>query len=133
MMNRLSAALLTPVSQAIVVLLGTYTLLWGIWLAWPLTDVFGQADLYAQMGSLMPEYAWGFIAIVCGLGMLWGSLRPNYPALTWSAAIGFGHWFVISILYFMGDVVNTGGITSLFLALYAGYIYLNTKVLHSRR
>lgn len=132
MIKKIADALLAPVSQAIVVLLGVYTALWGCWLVWPWTNVFGQAQVYSQMGSIAPEYVWGFIAIACGLGMLWGALRPNYAALTTSCVVGFGHWFVISILYMMGDIVNTGGITCLFLSIYAAYIYLNTKILHDR-
>lgn len=35
---------------------------------------------------------------------------------------------MISIFYFMGDPLNTGGITALIFSIYAAFVYLNIKV-----
>lgn len=126
--NKLAAALLKPINTSAVILLGVYTTVWGLWVANPFWEVFARAPLYNAMNSLMPEWAWGCIAIVCGLVIIYGVLKPSYSTLTRGAQVGTWHWLAIAVLYFVGDVYSTGGITSLTFAVYSAFVYLNIRV-----
>jgi hypothetical protein len=123
--HRLATKMLEPVNTAAIIILGAYTTIWGLWVANPFWTVFTQAHLYDWMNRLMPEWAWGLIAIVVGLMMVYGVLRHSYRSLTLGALVGYFHWLAIAIMYFGGDWQNTGGITSLIIAIYSGFIWLN--------
>lgn len=127
MKRGLIAALLQPINTSAVILLGIYTIVWGLWMVAP-WSVFPDAGLYDQMRALAPEQVWGTIAIICGSFTAYGAYRPSYKTLTIGAGMAFSHWFIISILYFMGNWRNTGGITAATFALYAAYVYLNIRV-----
>lgn len=129
--NRLvviGAAILKPVNTTAILIMGVYTTLWGLWVLCPFWDVFTSAALYSALEALLPEPVWGLIAIACGLFIIRGALKPSYKALISGAAVGAWHWLLISVLYFMGDWSNTGGITALMLSAYCAYIYLNVRV-----
>lgn len=126
--ERFAEALLLPINPALVVLLGIYTVVWGLWIANPFWHVFAQAPLYSAMASIAPEWVWGGIAIAAGIVIIAGSVVRNYGALTRGSAVAFLHWFIIAIMYFMGDPLNTGGITSLTIALYAAAVYWNIRI-----
>ncbi len=117
-----------PLNVASTIVLATYTLLWGLWLVFPFWDVFTTAPLYMGLASIMGEWAWGSIAIVCGFAMSWGILHDNSRWLERGAYIGFLHWIVISGGYFLGDWHNTGGITAFTIAALCGLTYLNNRV-----
>lgn len=117
-----------PVNSAIALITGLYTLLWGLWVINPFWDVFSRASLFHALNTVMPEVGWGAVALVTGLFMVWGVTKHSWKSLSWGSFAGFTHWLVISGGYFVGDWQNTGGITSLVLAVYCGYIYLNLRV-----
>jgi len=130
---KLTKALLLPINPAAVVLLGIYTVLWGLWVANPFWTVFTQAPIYDALARVPPdlipsEYFWGTIAVVCGCIITYGAIKRHYRPLTIGAATAGWHWFMISVLYFMGDWQNTGGITAAILAVYGAFIYVNIKV-----
>lgn len=124
----LRTLLTLPLNKAFTIVISTYTVLWGMWLASPLWDVFSRAPLYSALMGLLPEYAWGIIAILCGVAMAWGVLHETSRWLQRGAYIGFVHWLVIACGYFLGDWQNTGGITSLAIALLCALTYLNSRV-----
>jgi len=126
--QKLAEALLLPITTASVLMLGLYTLLWGLWVANPFWSVFGTAELFGYLAQLAPEAFWGCVAIVCGLVITFGALKRRYKPLTVGASTAFFHWLMIAIFYFLGDPLNTGGITSLVFALYAAFLYLNLRV-----
>ena len=126
--ERFAEALLLPINPALVVLLGIYTVVWGIWIANPFWTVFTQAPLYSAMAAIWPEYVWGLIAIGAGVTTIMGAVVRSYGALTRGSMVAAIHWLVISIMYFMGDPLNTGGITSLVVAVYAAVVYLNIRI-----
>lgn len=131
--ERLAQALLLPINPAAVVLLGIYTVVWGFWVANPFWTVFTQAPLYDKLGAVAlgmvpPEVFWGVIAMVCGSITIYGAIKRSYKPLVRGATIAFFHWLVIAVMYFLGDPLNTGGITALTFAVYAGFIYLNLRV-----
>jgi len=117
-----------PVNKAFILVISTYTLLWGLWVANPFWEVFSRSPLYTSLNSLFPEVVWGVFAIVCGLAMSWGILHEKSDWLCRGAYIGFIHWIVISIGYFLGDWQHTGGITALTIAALSALTYLNSRV-----
>jgi len=117
-----------PLNKAATIVLSTYTMLWGLWVANPFWDVFSRAELYTSLMNVLPEYAWGLIAICCGLAMAWGVLHTTTQWVARGAFVGFLHWIVISGGYFMGDWQNTGGVTALTIALLCALTYLNSRV-----
>lgn len=130
--KRVAQALLLPINPAAVIILGIYTTVWGFWLANPFWTVFTQAPVYHVLDTIPPdiippELFWGSIAIACGLVIIYGAVKRYYRPLIIGAAVAGWHWMMISILYFMGDWQNTGGITSLTLAVYGAFIYLNIR------
>lgn len=130
-LQRLRLALLQPINPAVVIFLGGYTILWGIWVINPFWDVFSTAPLFSALGNLIPyESVWGFFALVTGAVTSYGAINRSYGALVRGALFAAMHWLVIAIFYFLGDWANTGGITALIFCLYASYVYLNIKVNH---
>lgn len=126
--HKLAKALLLPINPAAVILLGIYTVVWGLWVANPFWSVFEAAKMFMPLASIAPEVFWGCLAIVCGLVTVYGAVKRKYGPLTRGAQASGWHWLMISIFYFIGDFTNTGGITALIFAVYAAFIYLNIRV-----
>lgn len=126
--TKLAHALLQPINTSAIILLGAYTVLWGLWVLSPTWSVFGSAPLYSTMASIMPEFAWGLVAVAAGLVIVYGVLKPSYTTLTRGSLVAGWHWGIITVLYFIGDWMNTGGITTLIFCIYGLYIYLNIRV-----
>ncbi|HWT40999.1 MAG TPA: hypothetical protein VN081_07100 [Dongiaceae bacterium] len=126
--EKLAQALLLPINPAAVIILGIYTVVWGIWVSNPLWEVFSHAPLYMKMAAFMPEWAWGVLAIIMGGITIYGAVRRYYAALVRGAASSGFFWLIVAIFYFVGDAANTGGITALVFAVYAFFIYLNIRV-----
>lgn len=126
--EKIATSLLKPINPSIVIVLGIYTIVWGLWILNPLFTVFTQAPLYSAMQAIAPEYVWGSIAVAAGLLVTRGATKPSYDNLRLGSFTGFLHWFVIGILYFMGDAASTGGITALTFAIYSAIVWVNIKV-----
>lgn len=137
--EKLVRALLLPINPAVVVLLGIYTSVWGLWIANPFWTVFSQAQLYDAMNNaafvqwvgmagISPELFWGGIAIVCGILIIYGAVNRSYKSLVRGSTIAFFHWGTISLMYFMGDWMSTGGITALTFCIYGAFLYVNIRV-----
>lgn len=126
--ERLAQALLLPINPAAVIILGIYTIVWGVWVANPFWSVFSQAELYGVLATVAPEWFWGCLAIVVGSICTYGAIKRRYGPLVRGAVLSGWHWMMIAVFYFMGDFFNTGGITALVFAVYAGFIYVNLRV-----
>jgi hypothetical protein len=126
--EKLATALLAPINPASVIILGVYTFVWGLWVANPFWEVFGRAPLFDVMNTIAPEVFWGLLAITVGLVVMYGAWKRSYWSLTFGAALGSWHWMMIATFYFLGDIYNTGGITSLAIGVYAAYVWLNLRV-----
>lgn len=124
----LAKSLLLPINPSAVIILGVYTIVWGLYVANPFWNVFTQAALYSQLAMLAPEVFWGCLAIACGTVTCYGAIKRKYRPLTVGAQTAGWHWLMISIMYFLGDPLNTGGITALVFAIYAVFIYINLRV-----
>lgn len=68
--NFIYAVLDAPSQVSIEFILGCFAVFWGIWVLYPYTDSFSSLDYYGTALSVMPEYAWGLLAIICGLGQI---------------------------------------------------------------
>ena len=117
--KNLAQALLLPINPAAIIILGIYTIVWGLWLLSPFWDVFTSASLFSELARVAPENFWGMVAVICGTVTTYGAVKRNYTALIYGATVAFWHWLMISVFYFWGDWHNTGGITALTLCLYA--------------
>lgn len=117
-----------PAHIAIVGMVGTYTMLWGFWVAAPWWSVFGTAQLYASMLGLAPEISWGATALIIGAATCYGAAKHAYLWTRWAGSLIWAFWLIVGLLYLAGDWHNTGGITALFFAAYGAYIFINTKL-----
>jgi hypothetical protein len=128
--QELATALSKPINKVAAVVLSVYTFLWGLWIANPFWDVFEKSAIYSWLNGVAPETFWGILAMIVGGVMTYGVIRGSINSLTIGAFVGFIHWLVIAMGYFVGDWKNTGGITSSAMALYCAAIYLNIRYLH---
>lgn len=126
--DRLAKSLLRPINPSLIVVLGAYTILWGAWVLSPFWTVFTQAPLYRYLSMYGGEYVWGALAVIAGVFILHGALKPSYNNLIRGSGVGFLIWLVISVFYFMGDWANTGGITAAAFCVYCLLVHLNIKV-----
>lgn len=125
--EKLARAMLRPVNPVAIILLGIFTIVWGFWVGNPFWNLFAHAASYSVM-DFMPEWLWGLIALVVGVVISYGAFTRTIPSLILGSKVGGLFWFVISIMFFLGDWMNTGGITALLLSVYSTFIYLNLKV-----
>lgn len=126
--EKIAVGILRPINTSLTVIVGGYTILWGLWFICPFWSVLSSAALYSVMAEIAPGYVWGCIAVLAGAIITRGALKPSSANLQWGALAGFFHWFAISMMYFLGDFTNTGGITALVFALYFCVIWVNVKV-----
>lgn len=126
--EKVAASLLRPINPSVIIILGMYTVTWGAWLANPFWSVFTSAAVYSALGAIFCEFIWGCIAIAAGLVIMRGALKPSYNNLHIGAFTAALFWLVIGILYFMGDWMNTGGITCMTFFVYSALVWVNIKV-----
>lgn len=117
-----------PINTSAAIILGMYTLLWGLWVVNPCWNAFETARLYSALLAVLPEFCWGIFACIVGLTMCYGIVRNSYKSVARGAWAGFIHWFIIAGGYFIGDWQNTGGITAAMICVYCGFVYLNLRV-----
>lgn len=125
--ERLAEAMLRPINPTAIILLGIFTIIWGCWVGNPFWTVFTTAPLYSFM-NFMPEAAWGLVAIACGIIITHGAYTKRVGSLILGSRVGGIYWFVVAIMFFLGDWQNTGGITALLLSIYSVFIHVNLKV-----
>jgi hypothetical protein len=121
-------SLMRPINTASTIIISAYTILWGCWIVNPFWNIFDHSPLYSWMQSVAPEGYWGGQAILVGVAITYGVLRNSYRSLTCGAFIGFLHWLLISVGYFIADWQNTGGVTSLMISVYCAFVYLNIRI-----
>ena len=117
-----------PINTAEVLIVSTYTTLWGLFVMLPFFEVFDQAPIFRILTEIAPEWLWGIVTMLTGLYMIWGVAKPSVTSLIRAGYAGAIHWLVIASCFFIGDWQNTGWLTSLFIAIYCAFIYLNVRV-----
>lgn len=128
--EKLAQSLLKPINPSVIIVLGIYTIVWGLWIFNPFWDVFTVSPLYSTMAGIGSEYIWGMIAIVSGIIICRGAVVPEFNNIQLGSLIGFFHWLVISTLYFIADWHSTAGLSAAAFAIYSGLVWVNTKVNH---
>lgn len=123
----LSQDILRPINTAAIMIMGVYTVFWGLWVASPFWDVFSRAPVYHYF-MILPETFWGIVAITAGVIMVYGVLERSYHSLTTGSMIGFLHWLVISVFFLVGDWQNTGWVTYTMITVYCAFVWLNIRV-----
>lgn len=126
--ERLAKALLLPINPALVIVLGIFTVVWGLWVIVPWSDAFAKAEVYSTLAHLAPEYFWGGFAIFCGLITCYGAVKRLYRPLVRGALASFFHWFIIFVMMVTADIGDPSGVTALVFAVYAGLVGLNIRV-----
>lgn len=126
--EKIQLSLLKPINPSIIIVLGIHTVLWGLWIFSPFWSVFTGSPIHAAMAALGSEYLWGALAVAAGTFIIRGAVIPIYQNIQMGAFIAFFHWFIISILYFIGDWTSTGGISALTFAAYSAIVWVNIKV-----
>src|SRR5690349_8205086 len=116
-----------PINTAEVFIVSAFTFLWGFFVALPF-NVFTQAPLYDKMNAAAPEVVWGAIAMVVGIGMIWGVAKPSITSLTRAAYMGAIYWAIIAGFTLLGDWHTTVWLTATFIATYCSFVYLNVRV-----
>ena len=125
MKDKIAEALLKPISPSVIVILGVYTILWGLWLINPFTSVFASSAVYSAM-SFLPEAVWGGIAVVSGVFII-----GDHHSMEIGAFISFLHWTIVGFLLLIGSTTSPFGITALTFAIYSGLVWLNSKCSNS--
>lgn len=116
-------------------LVGSYTFVWGVWLANPFAMTFSpEAKLYENMAEFMPEWAWGLHAMILGACVVYGAVCKWPRGLMFGHYAGLYHWGLVTVLYALGDFSNTGALTSAFIAAFVHILWRkskDTQLLHS--
>lgn len=115
-------------NMSVVLVLGLFTFIWGLWVINPFWTVFTQATLYADMREYGGELFWGSFALFTGALTIYGAIRMQPPYVYYGSAASGWHWFVVGIFYLLGDWQNTGGITAWFISILSLCVYLNIKI-----
>lgn len=126
--NRLSK----PINTAAIVIMGIYTILWGLWLLSPFWRVFEESKQFDWLAQVMPEWAWGTVAISVGAVMTYGVMRNSFRSLSIGSLIGAVYWGLIAVGYYIGDWRDTAGLTKTMIALYCSFIFLNIRMNRDR-
>lgn len=121
-------AMFRPINKSASVILGITSLVWGFWVANPFWRVFDSAQVYYVLNALAPEWMWGLIPMLIGIGMIVGIAKSRFTTLLASVRIGFYFWFFTSLCFFIGDWQNTAGIIYSMVTLYCGYVALNLSI-----
>lgn len=125
--SKIVSDLLRPINTSGIILLGVFSVIWGLWVVNPFWNVFDRAPVYEAL-AYAPEWAWGAAAVIVGVAMLAGVFFNSYESLTRGAKAGFYFWLIVAILFFVGDWQNTGGLAYLLITVYCAFVWVNIKV-----
>lgn len=128
MNQKVTDALLKPLNPSLIILLGVFTIMWGLWLVAPWWDVLSSADAFQFMDNVGPETVWGIVAIVTGIFTVRGAVSLKVKSLLSGSLVSALHWLMIAILCFLGDWQNTAWLTYFTIATYAAIVYMNIRV-----
>lgn len=126
--ENLRQTLLRPINPAVIVVLGIYTMIWGVWIMSPWWSVFPHSPVYSLMAHYGTEYLWGSIAIAAGSIITRGALKPVYWNIELGSWVSFFFWLAIAILYVCSDWHTTAWLSAACFSIYSGIIWLNIRV-----
>ena len=93
-MNRLLTLIVRTDTSASGMLVGFWTMVWGIWLLLPF-DLFTDIGVYRNLASLAPEWLWGIVAVLLG-GSIIGSIAGHHRQ-SWLALVTFCWYIFIGV------------------------------------
>ena len=125
--SKIVSDLLRPINTSGIILLGVFSVIWGLWVANPFWNVFDRAQVYEAL-AYAPEWAWGVGSVIVGIAMLAGVFFNSYESLTRGAKAGFYYWLIVSVLFFVGDWQNTAGLAYLLVTVYCAFVWVNIRV-----
>ncbi len=99
--DRLTQILWLGDDALVELILAVNTLLWGLWILWPV-DIL-QAKVFSYMLSAMPELVWGWIFTVVGFTKLCSVVINKRPIRMWVTVFACGFWTWIAVLLFKGS------------------------------
>lgn len=117
-----------PINTAAIVIMGVYTILWGIWVGNPFWSTFDEGKQFDWLAKVMPEWGWGGVATAVGIVMVYGVLRNSFHSLSTGSMIGSIYWGLIATGYYIGDWRDTAGLTKTMICLYCAFIFLNIRM-----
>lgn len=130
--EKLAERLSQPINTAAIVLMGIFSILWGLWVANPFWTSFDEAKKYSWLKDVMPEWAWGAVAIVVGGVITFGVIKNSFQSLSTGALTGAMYWGVVSTGYYIGDWRDTAGLTKTMICFYCAFIFLNIRMNRDR-
>ncbi len=129
-MSIVREAMYEPMNPAGRVLMGAWTIAWGIWFASPFWDVYDTSIVYEHMMKSAPEYVWGLAGILIGLYVFVSSLKDSKVHVYWSTFLMFYFWLIIDVFMWSSNFRATQPLMIFFICLYCAWIHLNIKYEH---
>jgi hypothetical protein len=130
--DKLASRLSKPINTAAIVIMGVYTVLWGVWVGNPFWSTFNESKQFDWLAKVAPEWAWGVIAMCVGIVMCYGVIRNSFRSLSTGSMIGTLYWGLIATGYYIGDWRDTAGLTKTMICLYCAFIWLNIRMNRDR-
>lgn len=116
-----------PINKSASAILGVFSIVWGFWLANPFWSVFSSEEVFEIM-RILPETAWGTLAMALGVAILMGMKGSRFSLLKWAVRAGFYFWLFVAIASLVGDWASPVGPTMLMITSYMGYVALNLSI-----
>ena len=126
--EKLAKELLRPIHKRDVLLLSTYTSLWGIWVFNPYWDTFGRSKIYNSLNYIFPEWVWGLTIALIGLSSMAIVIHGCNKTLGLISKAGFILWGIITMFYISADITSTAWITSFTLSSFYLLMAVNIAI-----
>lgn len=124
--DSLAENLIKPINPSIIVLLGIYTILWGVWIMF--FPVFDVLPSFAPIASFTSKEAMGVVAWSVGVFICRGAFSPSYSNIRIGSALAAAHWLFFGIMLMIGQFQDPIGLSSIFFGIYAALVWMNLGV-----
>lgn len=88
-------------------LIGMFSVIWGLWLVNPLGDTFTSSTIYRAMALIGPEWVWGTAVFVLGFVRLYALYRNHVLWRLRIALAGYLLWGFISLTFALSNIWST--------------------------
>lgn len=88
-----------------------WAVIWGMWVGNPGSVIFTSSATFRVMGLVAPEWLWGLVTVIVGLGQL-GAIYNE--SLVWRYRIGvtaFLLWGFVTLLFILSNLNSTAPVT----------------------
>ena len=125
-MDNLALNLIRPINPSVIVLLGLYTVLWGVWIMF--FPVFDVLPAFAPIASFTTKEAMGVVAWTVAVFICRGAFIPSYSNLRIGSAMAASYWLFFGIMLLIGQYQDPIGLASIFFGIYAALVWMNLGV-----